>query len=69
MGTLTPARYAKTHGIKPAVFERWIRTRLIFNPDSGGRKTPEIMAKRKEKSAVVATEFVEAVFVAEASSC
>lgn len=72
MGTLSPERYAKAHGIDPVVFERWIRTRLIFRPECGGRAVREPVRRRtvlNPAKTVAGAEFVPMTLVGEESPC
>lgn len=68
MGSLPPSRYAKAHGIDPAAFERWIRAHLIFRPEAGGRKYPDI-DKSCSKTREARTEFVGMTVAGEDSPC
>lgn len=68
MGSLTPSRYAKAHGIEPAALERWMRAHLIFRPGSGGRKGPDL-GKSRSKAREARTEFVGMTVAGEDSPC
>ena len=68
MGNLTPARYAKAHGLDPVVFERWILSRLIFRPECGGPKV-RMPVKSDPRRDAVRTEFVGMTVAGEESPC